>query len=799
MKTYQKNEIDNILEINTDLYKWVKKQNTDTTDLYNFVIGEENKKIKALFNSAPFGVVVIKIEGRVISANPFFCDMLNYSEEELKQKKISDITVKEDYIKEQKIIDNISSNYSSSTQIEKRYYTKDNKIVWCKLIFILFSDNEDNKYGLGFVENITNIKSKDEAIKATEAKFESIFNGINDSVFMHNMTPEGSNKLIEVNEVACKRFGYTRSEFIKLSTPSVVYNYNNNIEKIDNFYIELQQKGKAQIELVHMTKSGEIFPVEVNSSTFIYENQTFILSVVRDISQRIEYDRKLKESKRQISTLIENLPGIAYRCMNDECWTMNFISDAVLEITGYKAEEILNNKVISYNNIILQEDRKYFKSIIEDAIQKCEKFSIKYRIKTKYGKIKWVWEQGCAIYNGDTSVSHIEGYISDITEEHNKEIELIRAKDKAEESDRLKSAFLATMSHELRTPLNSIIGFSQLLDEKTPKEKLNIYSKNILDCGKSLLSIIEDIFDLALLETETLHINNQKFKIHEVFLYNKEFIEDLLIKSGKQDKIKLTYKIESNVTDYFVESDKFKINQVLANLIKNAVKFTEEGNIELGIFSNRNNITFYVRDTGIGIAQRHKDLIFNIFRQVEEINEKKYGGTGIGLTISKMIAKALGGDLTLESKENEGSTFFFTFPVTYSESMLEKVKEEKIDLSNIKILIVEDEEINLFLLESILEECNPTIVKAVNGIEAIIKFNENSDIDIILMDIKMPLLDGYKAVKKIRETDSSIPIVALTAYSYTEEIIKIKECGFNTHISKPYNKNELLYTIKGLV
>lgn len=806
MKNYNEADIEAILKENSELHKKIEQLELYNTDLYHFIIGDKEKRIKELFKYAPIGVATVKIGDKIISANPFFCDMLGYSEEELKQLSVKDITVAEDYFSEREIIDRIHSNNNHSTQIEKRYYTKQGEIVWCNLIFILFSDDENNKYGLGFVENITEQKLKDEALKESEAKFESIFNGINDSVFMHNSTPVDFNYFIEVNQVACNRYGYSREEFLKLTPEDILYDKENNIQKVKDFVKKLDEHGKAQMEIMHVGKTGEVFPTEVNSNTFIYKNQKFILSVVRDISERVETEMKLNESKRQLSTLIDNLPGIAYRCQNDEYWTMDFISDATLAVTGYDANDILNNRKLSFNDIIIEEDRQHVKDIIEDTIYKHEKFNIKYRIETKSGEIKWMWEQGCAVYNEDSSISHIEGYITDITEAQNREKELIKAKEKAEESDRLKSTFLATMSHELRTPLNGIIGFSELLDKNTPPDQVEVYSNNILDCGKSLLSIIEDIFDLALLETETLNINTQSFKIFEIYLYNKTFIEDLLIKSGKSNDIELTYNPDEYIMDYFIESDKFKINQVLANLIKNAVKFTEKGNIELGFYSkDQKNITFYLKDTGIGIAPEHKDLIFDIFRQVDEGNEKSYGGTGIGLTISKMIAKALGGDLTLESEEGEGSTFYFTFPILHSKeipvSNKKEIKEEenKLDLSHIKILIVEDEEINLFLLESILEEYNPQIIKAENGLEAVIKFHENQDLDIILMDIKMPMLDGFEATKKIRETNSSVPIIALTAYSYNEEIEKIKSCGFNSYIPKPYNKSELLSAIQELI
>ncbi len=674
METNKYPDIKDLIIENNILKERIKNLESFSTDIADIVLGEKEKRFKELFRMAPIGISTVRIEGNIINANPYFCNMLGYNEGELKNMTVKDISFEEDYKKEMDLINNISCLKSNSIKLEKRYITKNGKTAWANLVFIIFQGKDNNKYGLGFIENIT------------------------------------EKKLIELN---------------------------------------------------------------------------------------------LNESKRQLSTLIGNLPGIAYSCQNDNLWTMDFISDAVYDITGYPVESLINNNVISYSDLIYPEDREKVKLLITSAINKKYKFDLKYRITTALGDTKWVLEQGCAIFNRDGSISHIEGYISDITDTIKREDELIKAKEKAEESDKLKSTFLATMSHELRTPLNGIIGFSELMDKTTPPEQVEVYSRNILDCGNSLLAIIEDIFDLALLETNTLTLNRQTFKIFEIYLLNKNFIEELLRKSGKENDIKLIFKPDNEIIDCFIESDKFKINQVLANLIKNAVKFTNKGTIEFGFYSKEDSIlTFYIKDSGIGIPKESQEIIFEFFRQAEDLNTRSFGGTGIGLTISRMIANALDGSLTLESEQGKGSTFYFSFPFTYSSDILIKRKENKLqktnttDFSGIKILIVEDEEINLFLLESILDQYNPQIIKAENGLDAIVKYHEHPDIKLILMDIKMPIMDGISATSRIREFNKEIPIIALTAYNYEKEINNIKDSGFNTYISKPFNKEHLVNTIK---
>lgn len=801
MKNNNESRIEELLNENIKLRERIKELEPCPTDIYDLIIGDKEKKLKELFKVAPIGTASVEISGNILYANPYFCNMLGYTEDELKKLTIKDITFEEDYKEEIELINKRGANSSNSLKLEKRYYSKNGDTKWANIVFILFEDSSKVKFGLGFIEDITEKKLKDKAIKDSEAKFKSMFNGIDDSVFMHTLNPKGFNKFIEVNKIACQRYGYTREEFLQLSPLDLTTEESERIDSTVAFKKRLSEKGKATFETIHKNKSGKLFPVEVNSNIFTFNNEKLILSVVRDISQRKETEEKLQENKRRLTTLIGNLPGIAYHCKNDDFWTMDFISDAVLYITGYPKESLENNNIISYNDIIHKEDREKVKNVIEYSINNKQKFDLEYRIITSKGETKWVLEQGCAIYNKDGSIDHLEGYISDINETKIRENELIKAKEKAEESDKLKSTFLATMSHELRTPLNGIIGFSELMNKSTPPDQVESFSKNILDCGNSLLAIIEDIFDLALLETNALTLNNETFKIVEIYLFNKKFLEDLLNKSGKQNNIELVFKPENSILDIFIEGDRFKINQVLTNLIKNAVKFTNSGIIELGFYSkNNSSITFYIKDSGIGISKESQEYIFDIFRQAEDLDTRNYGGTGIGLTISRMIADAMNGELRLKSELGIGSTFYFSLPFTSSSIFTpiddNKTKEqEQPDFSGIKILIVEDEEINLFLLESILEKYNPEIVKAENGLEAVIKFRENPNINLILMDIKMPKMNGLEATLKIREFNTSVPIIALTAYNYNKEIINSTKYGFNNFITKPFNKENLIETI----
>lgn len=255
----------------------------------------------------------------------------------------------------------------------------------------------------------------------------------------------------------------------------------------------------------------------------------------------------------------------------------------------------------------------------------------------------------------------------DISDLRKTQVELIKAKDKAQESDRLKSAFLATVNHELRTPLNHILGFSELIRSGAEPEDVKSYADDILTSGKNLLSIIEDVFDLALAEESKIKIRKQSFLLMNQFLENKSSFENILQLSGKEDQINLIFKPDNRSLSGYYTADKSKINQVLDQLFKNAIKFTDRGTIEVGLkIQNNNQLIYYIKDTGIGIAEEKLSVIFDFFRQGDDTLTRAYGGLGIGLALSLRITKLLNGSLTVESEPGKGSTFYFTVPIEMS-------------------------------------------------------------------------------------------------------------------------------------
>ncbi len=377
-----------------------------------------------------------------------------------------------------------------------------------------------------------------------------------------------------------------------------------------------------------------------------------------------------------------------------------------------------------------------------------------------------------------------------IVKKRTKDLEL--SKEKAEESDRLKSSFLANMSHEIRTPMNAIIGFSNLLmDGKIDSESKLELNREITKNGFTLLNLIENILDIAKIETKQIKIKKTEFSfkelLKEIHYYYKEIIADK----------KFNFIINPDIQeDIIIFSDQERLKQILKNLIENAFKYTEDGTVELGYQTENNYISIFVKDTGIGMNKQQLAHIFTRFTKIEDEKQKLYEGAGLGLAICKNLIELLDGEINVESEIGKGSVFTIKIPIKqinkYEAS--DKLKTEytkQYNWSNKTILIAEDDDSNFRFFTMTLSETNINIIRAKNGIEAVEK-SINNEIDMILMDIKMPEMDGLKATKKIKKKKPNLPIIAQTAFAMENDKELSLKAGCNAYIKKPIQKAQLL-------
>ncbi|MGC1389649.1 MAG: ATP-binding protein [Bacteroidales bacterium] len=365
------------------------------------------------------------------------------------------------------------------------------------------------------------------------------------------------------------------------------------------------------------------------------------------------------------------------------------------------------------------------------------------------------------------------------------------AEQKAKDSDRLKTAFLQNISHEIRTPMNSIVGFSGLLKDKNTSETEKAEYLELIGKGSDqLLNIVNEILDISLIETGNLGVNKKPLHLNnlldELYVYYKP-----LIKSD------ISFSVIKGLSDYLSQilTDVTKVRQVFDNLINNAIKFTEKGHIRFGYTLVNNELEMFIEDTGIGINPEYHDKIFERFRKIDQKNMKLYDGVGLGLAICKGNIYLLKGKLWLESEPGIGSKFIFTIPYepVLEEGIVGIKKTESIkDLNDLTILVAEDDEINYLYIKEIFRGTGAILVHAINGKEAVEICQNNNNIDFLLIDIKMPVMNGYDAIKKIRAFRPDMPIIAQTAFALSNEMLKAFNAGSNDYIAKPFKKEKLL-------
>ena len=439
-----------------------------------------------------------------------------------------------------------------------------------------------------------------------------------------------------------------------------------------------------------------------------------------------------------------------------------------------------------YFSKIFKEDRERVKQAYRDLIEgRAEKVKEEYRIvnvqKNNLHKVEWVEAQAAVeARDEDGKPLTLVGSSLVITNRKKMEQELTTAKELAEESNRLKSAFLANMSHEIRTPLNAIVGFSGILASTEEEEEKQEYVSIIENNNTLLLQLISDILDLSKIEAGTLELNYSNIEQNELM---RELERGFLLRV-KTDAVKLEFVEPAGPCMAYTEKN--RLSQLMINLVTNAIKFTEKGSIRFGYEMRENELYFYVTDTGCGIP---KDKQQNIFGRFVKLNSFAQG-TGLGLSICKTLMDHMGGRIGVESEEGKGSTFWFTLPYKPAvkedkKQMPKDIQPVSIERNKLTILVAEDNASNYKLFESILKY-DYHLIHAWDGMEAVEMFRKHNP-QIVLMDINMPVMDGYEATREIRKYSAKIPIIAVTAFAYASDEQKVMESGFDGYMPKPIN------------
>ena len=616
------------------------------------------------------------------------------------------------------------------------------------------------------------------------------------------VTIDSKGIIIATNKAVESLLGWSRDELIgtnvKILTPEP------HRSQHDGYLERYLTTGEARIigqgrevEAVH--KNGERIAIRLAIGHVKMKRDDFFVAFISDIRQRLEMEHALRENEEKFRSLITNIPGVAYRCGDESHEPVIFISDAVEGVTGYPASDFtLPNIKRSFFDFVHHEDRILFAQA--HAINGL--FSLEYRIIRSDGEIRWVLDQGIIVNDEQSEEIWLDGFIMDITERRSMEQALREAKEKAEQAAAARAAFLANMSHEIRTPMNAIIGFSDILLESTMTTEQNRQLKTINQNAKSLLHLLNDVLDSAKLDKGKLELEIRNFSLIEEV---DSVISTFWLQAHNKD-LSLIAEVSPKLEPYYSGSPE-RIRQVLTNLLSNAIKFTQTGFVKVAITPIENKqIEFVIEDSGIGMSQEQIDKVFDPFTQADASMSRRFGGTGLGTSISKQLVELMQGKIEAESEHGKGSKFRFILPLTPVQEETSQAVKKYIELPPMTILIVDDIQQNIEVLTLLLKRHGHKVVTARDGQQALIRMRSEAHLDLVLMDVQMPVMDGLTAAKERRREEQNeglkhIPIVALTASVLEDDRNAATAAGMDGFANKPVDLNALsieIARVKGI-
>jgi len=743
--------------------------------------------LRTLVNTIPDLIWLKDTNGVFLSCNPMFERFFGASE--------PDIIGKTDYdFVDRKLADFFRDNDQKALEAGKPTsneewvtFADDGHRAFLDTIKSPIYDSDGTVLGiLGIGRDITERMLAGEKLQASEKRFRAIF----DQAPVAIALLDTQDHPIISNLRLTKMIGYSSDELAKMMFTE--FTYPEDIDKDLNQFTDLIA-GKISgynIEKRYIHKNGTLIWANLYTTTLNDSNGLIqeIIGMVEDITEKKKIHNEIKFQ----ADLINNVGQAVIA--TDLLGKVTYWNNAAEKIYGWSSSEAIGQNIV---------DLTPARQSNEQAIDILKKLSSgktwagEFYVRRKDGSSFPALVTDTPILDSNGELTGIIGISSDITERKHAEMELIEAKEKAEESDRLKTAFLNNVSHEIRTPMNSIVGFSGFLNDPDLKpNKRQEFTDIIIKSSEHLLAIIDDIIRIASIESGQEKIQKNEININLIC----DLIKDQF--SSKANEKNVTLSLIPGLTgdEADIITDATKLTQILTNLIGNALKFTHQGYINYGYKLKNSQLEFYVEDSGIGIPLDMQEKVFDRFRQIETTATRNFGGSGLGLSISKAYVEILGGKMWLTSEMGKGSVFYFTIPYKKTNPKklpdIPSVKGLDFEFKTTKtVLIAEDEISNFILLEEMLLDSGINIIRAVNGLEAVRLCQLNPNIDLVLMDIKMPEMDGYEATKRIKEFKPDLPIIAQTAYITEADRVKALACGCSDYISKPISKRLLLSKI----
>jgi PAS domain S-box-containing protein len=634
---------------------------------------------------------------------------------------------------------------------------------------------------LSMIDNITRQKQIETRLRESEGQYRSLIELTKDAIFINQ-----ANRIVYLNPAAVKLIGAENQEQV-LGRSLLDFFHEEYHEKVKEMIDKLLE-GKIMplVEEKIVRFDSTIVDVEIAATSFFFRNETAIQVVARDITERkkIEKTQKRNEYLLQIAGNLAQLGGWMVEVPAKKVIWSNQVA-AIHEMPpGYSPS--IDDGIC----LFAPEYRELIMGLFNQCLTYGTPIDEEAEIITGKNRRVWVRFTGMAEKDLSGKVTNVIGAVQDITEIKIYEQNLHKALIKSEQSDRLKTAFLNNLSHEIRTPLNAIVGFSELLNHPgNSPDQTGYFTGIILKSSYQLLEIIESIINISTIEAGQIEVNETETDINQTI----NLIYDMYREKAEAKDLELHVYTELGKDDSVVLTDEAKLTNVLSNLVDNGIKFTDSGKVEFGCSLKDGYLRFFVSDTGIGIDPALHESVFERFQQVETELSKKRGGIGLGLPISKNFIESLNGKIWLESVPDSGSTFYFTIPwqpVKGKKTAGKNAPTGKAG-SKARLLVAEDEASNFYLIQEMLSDPGLDILHAWNGRQAVDLIKDNPDINLVLMDIKMPVMGGYEAAGQIREFRPEVPIVALTAHALHGDREKALNAGFDDYLSKPYQADTL--------
>ena len=749
---------------------------------------EKQERIFEILNSSPSAIACFDNELNLVFFNKKCTELLGYSNTEVDtiydwfNLAYPNVEYRDKVIKNwKKSIEREINDSKEIIPLEAYVTCKEGNVRYIQFNTKLFSD-----LTLISMVDMTENKKAMTVIAQSEKKYRSLFENMPEAFAHCQMIYENDEAVdyihLDVNS------NFEKVTGLKNAVGKKVTELLPGIKQSDNdlfaIYNEVALSGKSKRFEFYVNTMNKWFDISVYSP----EKEHFVV-VFNEITSRKKDEIVLKESETKYRSLFENSTDAICVIKNNR---YELVNPSYLTMFGYQN----NSELIDMDpNHLVAEDYRHVVEGFTDKRIKGEDVPIYYETKGN--------KKDGTIFDISVKVSSYtmnnEQYmlviIRDITDRIIDKEELIIAKVKAEDADRLKSAFLANMSHEIRTPLNAIMGFSQMIcDSDIDADQMKEFTEIIRKRSEDLLEIINDILDISRLESGQIILYPTKDNLFNIFneitnLFKSEILLDI-----NNIAVRTNYTLYENQSS--INTDFGRLKQILINLISNAIKFTKEGVIEIGCeLADEKTLLFYVKDTGIGIPKNKLDVIFDRFIQADNSTTKLYGGTGLGLSICKSLLELFNGDIWVESEVNVGSTFYFTIPYEPThkrETKQEVVSKKNYDWSNKTLLIIEDDPYNAIYIKDVLSSTKAKIFQAENAKVALDIFKQNTNIDIVLMDILLPDDTGYNLTKVFLKLKTEQIIIAQTAFATGDDHRRCLSAGCKDFISKPINKKELL-------